>query len=240
MLRLFSVGFAAVFSFLPLGHARTTPEDRPPVNVVLVHGFTDTGAVFRRLVAVLEKQGCRCFAPSLSPKTFRYGVHDLTRKLSAEIDAHFGPSEPFVFVGQSMGGLVARDYVQNFPGGKRVRTLFLIATANRGTLWANTSPGGGVRDFAVGSPFLRSLNADLHVYRHLPVYAYWTPFDLVVMPSTNSRCAFGRTRRVFSPFHQSMVVNQVVMADVATRIAVLPPPGTRRAFTPFANAEKGR
>lgn len=231
----------ALFSPFPLPlHAASTSSNHPPVNVVLVHGYTDTGRVFRRLQAKLEKQGCRCFAPSLNPKNFRHGVHDLTLKLAPQIDAHFGLSEPFVFVGLSMGGLVARDYLQNFPGGNRVRALFLIATANRGTLWANTSPGGGIRDFAVGSPFLRRLNSDLRAYQHLPVYAYWTPFDLVVVPAINTRCSFGQTRCILSPFHQSMVVNRTVMADIAAYLKALPPPANHRAVCPFANAESGR
>lgn len=210
-----------------LGHrsAGAQPTQVAPVNVVLMHGFTDTGDVFDPLVRVLEAHGCRCFAPSLRPKNFRYGVRDLTLKLSAEIDARLGKSARFVLVGQSMGGLVARDYVQNLHQGRRVRAFFEIATANGGTLLANASPGGGVRDFAIGSPFLRALNSDLSAWRQIPVYAYWTPFDLVVAPPFNERCAFGQSRIIFSPFHQYMADHPVVMADIARRIDALPVAG---------------
>lgn len=187
-----------------------------------MHGFTDTSAVFDPLVRVLEANGCRCFAPSLRPKDFRYGVRDLTLKLSAEIDERLGPAKRFVLVGQSMGGLVGRDYVQNLGGRKRVQAFFEIATANGGTLLANASPGGGVRDFAIGSPFLRALNADVSAWRQIPVYAYWTPFDLVVAPPFNEKCAFGQSKLIISPFHQYMANHPLVMADIAAKIAGLP------------------
>ena len=222
--------------FLPCGAAPASTRDHKPpspVNVVLVHGWTDTGAIFNRMVATLEQHGDRCFAPSLSPKDFHLGVHDLTLKLAPEIDRRFGKSQPFVLIGLSMGGLVARDYVQSLHHGNRVRAFFEIATANRGTLWANTSPGGGVRDFVVGSPLLRTLNADLSAWRKIPVYAYWTPFDLVVMPPTNTRCNFGENRCVLVPFHQAMVQNRTVIDDIAAKIDAL-------TVRPFAFAENAR
>ena len=215
---------------------RSTPASAPPVsrpvNVVLVHGFTDTGAIFNRLVAELARNGDRCFAPSLQPNDFRLGVHDLALKLSARIDAQLGPSQPFVLIGQSMGGLVARDYVQNLHPRHRIRAFFELVTANQGTLWANTSPGGGVRNFAVNGPFLRALNADLGAWKTVHTFAYWTPFDLVVMPPTNARCAFGQTLCVLVPFHQSMVQNRTVIADIAAKIDALTP----RPFATAANA----
>ncbi len=220
-----------------LGHplAVSAHDARPPqpVNVVLVHGFTDTGAIFNPLVSVLEKQGCHCFAPTLRPTDFRYGVHDLTLKLAAEIDARFGRSQPLILIAQSMGGLVARDYVQNLGGDRRVRACFMIVTANHGTLWANLSPGGGVRDFAIGSPFLRALNADLSAWKSIPAYAYWTPFDFVVVPSISAMCSFGRSKSIPAPFHQSMVKDRELMADIAAKIQALPD-------RPFASAGNGR
>ena len=226
-------GILAIILFLGLA---PSARSAPPVNVVLVHGFWNTGRIFDPLVATLEQHGCRCFAPSLRPNDFRLGARDLALKLSGDIDARFGPREPFVLVGFSMGGLVSRDYVQNLGHGGRVRALFLISTANQGTLWAALSPWHGVRELAPGSGFLRQLNADPSAWKGIPVHAYWTPFDFVVFPATNSRCAFGDTRAVFCLLHPLMPSQHEIMADIAAKIDALP----AAHVPPFAGHESAR
>ena len=218
--------------------AATARDDRPTahVNVVLVHGFHNTGAIFDPLVGILKKQGCRCYAPSLQPNDCRLGVRDLTHKLAAGIDEHFGRSAPLVFVGFSIGGLITRDYIQNLGHPQRTRAVFMISTANHGTLWAGLSPYAGSRQLAPGSSFLNALNADLSVWKTIPVYAYWTPFDLVVLPATNTKCSFGRTRRILCPFHPWMVRNPEVLADISAKIAAL----ATAPIPSFAQARNGR
>lgn len=199
------------------------PGPPPPVNVVLVHGILNTGRIFAPLAARLEREGCRCFAPSLRPNTGARGIRDLARKLSAQIDRRFGSRAPIVLVGFSMGGIVTRDYVQNLAAPGRVRGVFLISAPNHGTFWANLSPvGGGIRDLARGSPFLRRLNADLAAWEHIPVSSYWTPYDLMIVPARSSLWAVGDTTRVACPLHPLMPGNRVVMSDIAAKIARLP------------------
>lgn len=202
--------------------AERPPPRRP--NVVLVHGFWDTGAIFDPLVAILEKQGCRCFAPSFQPNDFRDGVRAETLRLRAAVEGRFGRRTPVVFVCMSMGGLAARDYVENFGGATRTRAMFFIATAHRGTVWAATSPQPGVRELAAGSAFLRALNAHVGAMAGIPVRAYWTPFDLIVLPASNTRWPFGdaSSQRVLCLTHPAMVRNREVLADIAARIARLP------------------
>ena len=153
------VGFGERARWLPPGTSTRPNRRRPGPNVVLVHGFWDTGAIFDPLVEILEKQGCRCFAPSFRPNDFRFGVHAQAIQLAAAVDARFGKDAPVVFVCFSNGGLVSRDYVENMGGRRRTRAMFFICTAHRGTLWAALSPRRGVREFAPGSAFLHALDA---------------------------------------------------------------------------------
>ncbi len=189
-----------------------------PVNVVLVHGILDTGRIFTPLIQRLEAEGCRCFAPDLKPNTCALGVHDLAEKLSAQIDRRFGPKAPLVLIGFSMGGVVTRDYVQNLAARRRVRGVFLISTPNHGTLWACLSPGGGVHDLAIGSPFLKRLNADDSAWKKMPVSSYWTPFDLMIIPARSSLWPVGETKRISCLLHPFMVKNRAVTEDIAAQI----------------------
>lgn len=193
--------------------------------VVLVHGCWNDGRIFGPMVRVLERQGYPCFAPDLTPNDGRLGIRQLTEELAGKIDARCGPDAPVVLIGFSMGGLIARDYVEHVAAApRRVRGVFLISSGGEGTLWANLSPRSGQRDMAVGSAFLQTLNADDAPWKTIPLHAYWTPFDLMVVPAVNSRWATdGRSTRVLCPVHPWMARNRRVITDIAARLQKISP-----------------
>jgi triacylglycerol lipase len=53
------------------------------MDVVMVHGFYDTGRLFRRLGLRLEEGGHRAHAPTLGPRDARLGLADLSGKLAS-------------------------------------------------------------------------------------------------------------------------------------------------------------
>ena len=216
---LFLAAFVAVCCFIPADlHAEVATE---PFNVVLVHGIFNRGKIFDPMIRVLEKQGCYCFAPSLTPNDCRHGIHALALQLSADIDARFGTSQPIILVGFSMGGLVTRDYVQNLAMPNRVQAVFLISTPQHGTVWASLALGGGVKQLSLNSTFIQTLDQNKQVWQHIPVCSYWTPFDLMILPATSSRWTVGENKEIFCLLHPWMVSNHGLIADVASRIATI-------------------
>ena len=193
-------------------------EPSPSVNVVLVHGIYDRGRIFAPLVRTLEQQGCRCFAPSLTPNDGSRGVDYLARQLAVQVDEHFGPKAPVVIVGFSLGALVTRDYVQNLAPLGRVRAVFLISPPNHGTLWACFAHSR-LNQLGWNSRFLQSLNQNEVVWQHIPVCTYWTPFDLMIVPATSSLWPVGETKTILCPLHPWMVKNPRLVNDLATRMA---------------------
>ena len=192
----------------------------PPVNIVLVHGIFDRGKIFDPMVRMLEKQGCRCLAPSLQPNDCRNGVHALARQLSDRIDACFGRSEPIILIGFSLGGLVTRDYVQTLAAPGRVRGVFLISPPNHGTVWASLAHGG-VKQLSLNSTYLQALNRNEQAWQHIPVCTYWTPWDLMIVPSTSSRWPVGDCKEIFCLVHPWMVTNRTLTADITAKIAAI-------------------
>ncbi len=201
--------------------ALAADRDPSPMNVVLVHGYHDTGTKLEAMRQTLEAAGCHCLSPSLSPNDCSSGIRDLTTKLSALIDARFGPSAPLFIVGFSMGGLIARDYVQNLADRQRVRGVFLISTPNHGTIWARFAPNVKSRQLSIGSEFLASLNLDTSMWRTIPVTSYWTPLDLMILPATSSLWPVGSRKMIWCPLHPLMASNREVTADICTRIRTL-------------------
>lgn len=96
------------------------------MNVVLVHGIFDNGAIFKRLAALLTAQGHRCWVPALRPADARHGIEDLASKLKGYVQANMAPGEPFALIGFSMGCIISRQYLQMLDGAQRVCAFFAI------------------------------------------------------------------------------------------------------------------
>ncbi len=191
------------------------------MNVVLVHGFGDTGRLFRRLWRHLEARGHLCHAPTFHPRDGGLGLEDLSGKLAWFIRANVARGAPVALVGFSMGAIVARHYLQARGGARSTRVFFSIAGPHRGTLSAYFHGGAGVRQMRPGSTFLRDLDAGAGALRGLPVFTYRTPLDLMVVPSRSARIAAASERVLWCPLHSLLPGHRPLMAHVAGELARL-------------------
>ena len=188
------------------------------IKVVLVHGFLDTGWVFRRMKLRLERQGARCFVPRLRPNDGRGGLAALAENLRRDIDAAFGTEAKVRIVAFSMGGLVARHYLQVLGGGARCEKLFTISSPHHGTATARLYPGKGARDMRPGSAFLRSLQETEGALADVQLVSYRTPMDLMILPATSS--VWERAVNLDFPvlLHPLMLSDEDVLGDVEYRV----------------------
>jgi triacylglycerol lipase len=196
------------------------------MNVVLVHGFANTGGLFGPLRRRLESEGHSCHAPTLHPRDGRLGIPDLSGKLARYIEAAVGPAAPVALVGFSMGALVARHYLQALGGAARTRAFFSIAGPHRGTFSAYLYPGLGTRQMRPGSPFLRLLESGASELGALPVFTYWTPFDLMIRPSASIRMDCATETRVWCPLHALLPVFPRVGLHIAGELRSLEAPAS--------------
>jgi triacylglycerol lipase len=125
--------------------------------VVLVHGIFDTAGIFRRMARLLRARGWTPHAVSLRPNTGRAGLDTLALQLKAYIDGHIGPGERIHLVGFSMGGLVARYYVQRLDGAERVRRFITLSAPHHGSRLAYLLANEACRQMRPGSAFLADL-----------------------------------------------------------------------------------
>jgi triacylglycerol lipase len=204
------------------------------MNVVLVHGFLDTGRLLRPLCAALESRGHACHAPTLHPRDARLGIPDLSAKLARLVEGTFAPGAPLALVGFSMGALVVRFYLQALGGARAAKAFFSIAGPYRGSYNAYLYPGPGARQMRPGSAFLRSLDAGAHALDALAVFTYRTPLDLMVLPSTGSRIPGAGELSVWCPLHSLLPSDRDVGRHIAGELAKLEPRAQRR-FTGTEN-----
>ncbi|MCT6778613.1 alpha/beta fold hydrolase [Streptomyces sp. CS7] len=166
----------------------TTVTTAPPVTaaatppVVLLHGFIDNRSAFLVLRRALTRHGRRLASLNYSPLTrdVRTAAELLGRHVE-EICARTGHDRVDI-VGHSLGGLIARYYVQRLGGDRRVRTLVTLGTPHGGTAVA---PGAGVhpivRQMRGGSSVIEELRGPAPGCRTRFV-SFWSELDQVMVP----------------------------------------------------------
>ncbi|MEU6176677.1 lipase family alpha/beta hydrolase [Streptomyces coeruleorubidus] len=163
------------------GAAQLPTEAKPPV--VLLHGFIDNRSVFVLLRRSLAQHGRQQIESlNYSPLTcdIRAAAELLGRHIE-EVCERTGAPQVDV-VGHSLGGLIARYYVQRLGGDTRVRTLVTLGTPHSGTRvapLANAHPI--VRQMRPGSPLLEELTRPAPGCRTHFV-SFWSDLDHVMDP----------------------------------------------------------
>ncbi|MEV6545143.1 alpha/beta fold hydrolase [Streptomyces sp. NPDC051665] len=165
----------------PEDATRLPTEAKPPV--VLLHGFIDNRSVFVLLRRSLAQHGRRQVESlNYSPLTcdIRTAAELLGRHIE-EICERTGSREVDI-VGHSLGGLIARYYVQRLGGDLRVRTLVTLGTPHSGTAvvpLANAHPI--VRQMRPGSPVIEELTRPAPGCRTHFV-SFWSDLDHLMEP----------------------------------------------------------
>lgn len=122
--------------------------------VVLVHGLFATAGVLRPLRGHLERAtgastASFSYAPGPGVETVAARLARLVERLPTGVRVHL--------VGHSLGGLVARWFVQELGGDPRVVETVSLASPFAGTRHARLLPAGAVRDIVPESRVLRRL-----------------------------------------------------------------------------------
>ncbi|MFD0528634.1 esterase/lipase family protein [Kitasatospora arboriphila] len=140
---------------------RPAPPAAPPRHdpVLLLHGFVDNRAVFGPLRRDLHRHGwTHLHALNYSPLTrdVRAAAVLLARHVEWAAQAHGG--RPVALVGHSLGGLIARYYVQRLGGHELVPEVVTLATPHEGTTAALLpNPFPITRQLRPGSDLLAEL-----------------------------------------------------------------------------------
>ncbi|WP_416983642.1 esterase/lipase family protein [Streptomyces sp. T028] len=159
-----------------------------PLPVILLHGFIDNRSVFVLLRRSLAQHGRhRVESLNYSPLTcdIRTAAELLGRHIE-EICARTGSTRVDV-VGHSLGGLIARYYVQRLGGDVRVRTLVTLGTPHSGTKvvpLANAHPI--VRQMRPGSEVIEELSRPAPGCRTRFV-SFWSDLDHLMDPLETAR-----------------------------------------------------
>ena len=156
--------------------------------ILLVHGIIDNHAIFTVLDRALRRRGFQTLA------TYDYGLFTQNIPRAAlrlgeaieQLSAATGYERIHV-IGHSLGGLIARYFVQRLGGDSRVHTLVTLGTPHQGTqlAWA-ASLLPLIRHLTPGSPVIRELAEPAPGCRTRFI-AFFSDIDHLVVPGRNAR-----------------------------------------------------
>lgn len=226
------------------GLGRFSLADLPPVQrglligdvvaagtpIILVHGMVDNRSIFTLLRRALLRRGFgRVLTLNYSP--FTQDVRSVASRLETlveQICAETGYERVHV-VGHSLGGLVARYYVQKLGGDARVHTLCTLGTPHAGTWAANLLPQGVVRQLRPGSDLVAELAEPAPGCRTRFV-AFWSDLDQLVVPKQSARIDHpdlqARNVLLRGVGHMSLPIDGRVVREIAGLLAHLDEDGS--------------
>ncbi len=198
--------------------------------IILIHGVVDNRSVFTLLKRGLRRRGFgRIITLNYSPLTD--DVRVVAERLEALVEALCAETgyERVHVIGHSMGGLVARYFVQRMGGDSRVHTLVTLGTPHMGTAPARIVPHPVARQMRPGSDIMTQLAAPAPGCRTRFV-AIWSDLDQMIIPKTNARIEHGdlnaRNVLVTSVGHNSLPVDGRVVHEICTTLSHLDPDGS--------------
>jgi hypothetical protein len=153
--------------------------------IVLVHGYTQNRTNFLWLSRKLEGRGLGPLYgfdyPSLLP------IEDCARRLAAFVErVRTATGAPEVdLVCHSLGGVVARTYVDLLGGCASVRRIITIGSPHRGLSHANLGIGASIRDLHPPTGFIAKLEGAAPV-RRVALHSICSEHDNIVFPKSAS------------------------------------------------------
>lgn len=165
-------------------HEKNTNGKRP---VVLVHGYFHNLSGYFVLSQKLKKKGWTHIYP-INLNTYTWTIEAMARELKKNVNTIIKNTRhrKVDIIGHSLGGLVARYYVQELGGFKNVENLITLATPNWGTQLAVFGIGPSARQMEPDAEFIDRLNMNLSTLRKVRFTSIWSPFDSLVIPPTNA------------------------------------------------------
>ncbi len=198
--------------------AAPTLRERNPV--LLIHGITDTSAVFSKMTPYLNRLGWSVHSFNMIPNNGDCHLDKLAKQVADYVEKTFDPSQAIDVVGFSMGGIVSRYYIQRLGGIERVQRFVSISAPNQGTLAGYLSWRPGCVQMRPDSEFLQDLNRDaVDILGRLNFTVIWTPYDLIIVPSHSSQMPVGKQVIVPARLHSWMLTDGRCIDAVATALS---------------------
>jgi hypothetical protein len=193
--------------------------------ILLLHGLVDNRSIFTLLRRHLRRRGFgRVW--TMNYQVWTSDVRAAARRLADTVEAICEQTgyDRIHVVGHSMGGLVARYYVQRLGGDARVHTLVTLGTPHQGTRAARLVPRGVCQQLAPGSEVMTELAAPTDGCQTRFV-SFWSDIDALISPKQSARLDHpdlsARNVLVRGVGHMSLPIDGRIVREITSTLAHL-------------------
>jgi len=191
--------------------------------IILLHGYFHNRSAFVIMRRSLKKFGFRS-VDTMNYNVIGHDVQELAHQLAVHVDEILQRTEAthVHLIGHSLGGLVARYYIQKLGGHEKVHTCITLGTPHRGTHAAWVGRGKTARQLRPGSLLLRQLARSS---RAMPVrfISFYSNLDSLVLPASNAKITEPalRARNVLvkDVGHLSLLISRPIIRAIAETLA---------------------
>jgi len=188
--------------WLPPRERPTAKDSAPPV--ILLHGLFHNRACWLWMKFRLRRKGFKnIYTLNLPPWK---NVESLTERVVKKVDElrTFTGVEKVFLVGHSMGGIIARNYIQIRGGSNKVAQCVLLGSPNHGSKLAPFALSPLGRLLLPGSPFLSRL-AEAPIPQEVALTSIYTRHDNMVLPPENARLEGANNLEIDGMGHASLL-----------------------------------
>jgi triacylglycerol lipase len=193
--------------------------------ILLVHGLVDNRSIFTLLRRHLRRRGFgRVW--TMNYRIWTTDLRDAARQLAASVDAICEQTgyERIHVIGHSMGGLVARYYVQRLGGDAHVHTLVTLGTPHHGTRAARLFPRGVCQQLTPGSEVVNEL-AEPAPGCQTRFVCFWSDNDALISPKHAAMLDHpdlsARNILVHGVGHMSLPIDRRIVREITATLALL-------------------
>ena len=218
---------------------RFTLTDLPPVRrgliigdveaagtpILLLHGLVDNRSIFTLLRRALRRRGFGRIW-TMNYHVLTHDVRVAATRLATTVEAICEQTgyERIHVIGHSMGGIIARYYVQRMGGDARIHTLVTLGSPHAGTRAAHLLPRGICRQLTPRSDVIAELAAPAGECRTRFV-SFWSDLDGLISPKASARIdhpdLMARNVFVRGVGHMSLPIDGRVTREIAATLAQL-------------------
>jgi triacylglycerol lipase len=151
----------------------------------------------------------------------RTPVMQAAELLGSSIDSHLGTQQTIDLLGFSMGGVIARCWIQLLGGAQRMRRFISIGSPHQGTITAQPWSGRlfqGIDDVKWGSNLLQRLNQDLDPLQRIECHSFFSALDLVVVPGWRAVLPVGQRTMLPVLTHPQLLRDRAALQPLAREL----------------------
>ena len=190
--------------------------------IVLVHGLWNTSDIFKSLTKKLDEYEVDYYAPTLVHKFGKVSIVNLSKILNNLILEKYGSFQDIDIVGFSMGGIIARYWINKLHGYRRTKKFISIGSPHNGTLTAQLIPKfllKGISEMKINSDFLKEISKSDDLLNEIDCISFFTVWDIMVFPGWKAHLPKGKKYSLNIFKHRNLIknpkaINQIIEAIV--------------------------